>query len=279
MSTITVANVNLDSSGNNQIRFFGANSIQIVAGGANVAVINSSMLVLAASIIGSGFGGIINIQSFSANGTYTRSTGAGRALIFATGGGGGGGGAGLLANNAPGGAGGGAGATAIALINVASIATATITIGSGGSVSSGNTAGAAGSNTLFVNAATTYVSCNGGAGGATTNVPLASAAGGTGGVATFNSCLFSLSITGASGEATKCGPSAAPALPGKGGDGGGSFWGSGAPGSFNFHTATVVNGATAISPGSGGAGATANASTAATGGTGGNGLTVVFELS
>lgn len=275
MSTINVANVNFESTANNQLLYFGSNSVQIRAGGANVAVVNSTNFTLAASILASGFGGIVNVQSFSANGTYTRSAGVTKALIFTTGGGGAGGSAGLLTGGAPGGAGGGGGATAIALINVASIATATVTIGPGGTAAgTGNNAGGAGGNTTFVNAATTFISANGGNGGATSNVALAQSAGGGGGVATFNSCLFSLSIPGGLGGRGVAGA----VTTGRGGDGGSTFFGAGAVGALNYSTAAVITGATALLPGTGGAGGSANATTAVAGGAGATGFMLVLEI-
>lgn len=79
-------------------------------------------------------GSLLSTQVFTASGTYNRSAGVSTVLMFVTGGGGGGG---SDANRE-----GGGGATAIRFLNVASIASATITVGAGG-LSSGslNTAG------------------------------------------------------------------------------------------------------------------------------------------
>lgn len=42
MSTLQVTNIHLESTGNNRIQYSGSNTITIAAGGANVAVINST---------------------------------------------------------------------------------------------------------------------------------------------------------------------------------------------------------------------------------------------
>ena len=108
-------------------------------------------------LIGAGLvTGLINVQLITASGTYTKTTGARRALVFATGGGGGGGGSG------PGGTGGGGGAggTAIAFSDLTGVSTVTCTIGAGGAGNSG---------------------ANGASGGATSFGSLAVATGGVGG--------------------------------------------------------------------------------------------------
>jgi len=42
MSTLQVANIHLESTGNNRIQYDGSNTFTIAAGDANVAVINST---------------------------------------------------------------------------------------------------------------------------------------------------------------------------------------------------------------------------------------------
>lgn len=98
-----------------------------------------------------GFFGLISNQTFTSSGTWTRPTGVTRVLIFVTDGG-----QGLNTSSNVGGA---AGDTSIKLIDVSSITSATITIGSGSSqgsspASGGNSSWSDGSNTV-----------NGGSGG------------------------------------------------------------------------------------------------------------------
>ena len=46
MSTLQVANIHLESTGNNRIQYSGSNTITIAAGDANVAVINSTSFTI-----------------------------------------------------------------------------------------------------------------------------------------------------------------------------------------------------------------------------------------
>jgi len=51
MSTLQVANIHLESTGNNRIQYDGSNTFTIAAGDANVAVINSSSFGLSGTLI------------------------------------------------------------------------------------------------------------------------------------------------------------------------------------------------------------------------------------
>lgn len=108
-------------------------------------------------------GRLINIQLFTASGTYTPTSGTKRIRVKAVGGGGGGGGA--VANTtsgnisaAYGGSSGSYGETS--LIDATSISTVTVTVGGAGTASAG-TAGTAGGSTSFG----AYLTTPGGAGG------------------------------------------------------------------------------------------------------------------
>lgn len=46
MSTLLVANIHLESTGNNRIQFNGSNSFSIVAGGTNWATVNSTVMTV-----------------------------------------------------------------------------------------------------------------------------------------------------------------------------------------------------------------------------------------
>jgi len=80
-------------------------------------------------------GGGSNVQVFTANGTYTPTSGRKSAIVFCTGGGEAG--TEMATNNAIG-SGGGAGATAVAIVDISSGATRAVTVGAGGASSSGN---------------------------------------------------------------------------------------------------------------------------------------------
>ena len=118
--------------------------------------------VLLSDLVSNVTGALAGVQFFTASGTWTKETGATKALVFVVGGGGGGGGATQGVGFAAAGGGGGAGATCVEWITTGLGSTETITIGAAGSAGA-NTGG------------------NGGSGGASSFGSHNSAAGGSGG--------------------------------------------------------------------------------------------------
>jgi hypothetical protein len=179
-------------------------------------VAGNPLLAIAAT-----FGGLLNVQKFIADGTYTVSAGTRAILIFATGGGGGGGGAGT-ADTATGG-GGGAGATAIGFI-ASPAASYAVVIGAGGAagVATGGNGGAAGATTV---GGAGVLSANGGSGG-DGRATAGSTNGGLSGTTTAGSALISGVAGGDGGNGYRDGGGAT----GFSGIGGASLWGGGGRG-------------------------------------------------
>src|SRR5215472_1727772 len=138
--------------------------------------------------------GLVNVQVFTASATYIPTAGATKALVFCTAGGA----AGSISC-----AGGGAGGTAIALLSLSGVSSVVVTIGAGGTPTSGN--GNPGGNSSFG----TYAVAAGGA------PSLDDQHGGHGGVPTTGLLL----ITGGDGDSSVNNSA--------GGSGGPSFWGGG----------------------------------------------------
>lgn len=104
-------------------------------------------------------GGLMSVQTFTANGTWTKPVGINLIKVTVIGGGGGGGGTGSLDNSASSGAGGG---SAIKLIDVTPISSAAVTVGTGGAGGvAGDNNGASGTTSSFG----TFCSGTGGIGG------------------------------------------------------------------------------------------------------------------
>lgn len=164
-----------------------------------------------------------SIQSFTSSSTYTPTSGKTTFLVFATGGGGGSGSAAASTNLVSGG--GGGGGTAIRLYTSAEMgASASVTIGAGGTAGSQGTStpGGAGGSTVFTPAGTGLaITGAGGSGSATPSI-----SGGGGGGSTN-------SLFGISGQ--KGGT--ANNVAGGGGNNGASFWiggrGTGGAGVYN----------------------------------------------
>ena len=202
--------------------------------------------------------GLVNVQAFPASGTYLPTSGATKALIFATGGGGSG------SDVCGGGAGGGAGATAIALLSLSGVSSVVVTIGAGGASVGTSTTG--------------IVTLNGNAGGTTSFGSYAVAGGGQGGIAvsstSANGGLGGTATTGLvlipGGDGT-AGGQAWASNTAEGGVGGASFWGGGGGG--NTGSAGVVAANPARAYGAGGAGAFDDAS-----GAGKSGFVFVMEF-
>lgn len=207
-------------------------------------------------------GGLQSIQTFTANGTYTKPTGINRLKVIVTGGGGGGGG-GNPGYNARGG--GGAGGTAIKIIDASSITTETVTVGAAGSAGSANGSGDGG---------------GGGAGGTSSFGSHCSATGGYGGTTSVNPTSLTrgvgssgdLNITGGDGTHYEGGSSSTD----EGGstDGGASFWGGGGQGDGGGGS---FAGAPGQAFGSGGGGGQHNGTGSSAGGAGKAGLVYVEE--
>jgi hypothetical protein len=213
-------------------------------------------------------GRMLDVQVFTASGTYTPASGTTRAEVEVLGGGGGGGGASATSSSQLSvGAGGGAGS--YAKVIVASPGSVTVTIGAGGAGGSAGASGSGGSITSFGG----LVSCPGGGGG------------GSGTVATGASGQIGIGASGAG--CAVAGPSAEITSWGAPGENGFYFGnnvssGSGAPsvmggGSGNTN---MGNGGTTGSPGAGGSGAGCPASCAGhTGGAGTQGIVIIHEYS
>ena len=200
-------------------------------------------------------GGLQSVQTFTSSGTYTKPSGINKIRVYVTGAGGGGGGSTTISSyDYQSGAGGGAGGTAIKLLDASSITTETVTIGSGGAVSSGGT---------------------GGNGGTSSFGSHCSATGGTGGVrpGAFNNGMPG--GIGSSGDLNIRGQGGSGAVESNGGAltgglGGTSFWGGGAGTEWS---ASGLAGEL----GGGGAGAAGTSGTARPGGAGGAGVVYVEE--
>jgi hypothetical protein len=224
---------------------------------------------------GGGSGVLVNIQTFTANGTYTPSPGATTAQVIVTGGGGGGGGIlGTDTTNETVAGGGGAGGTAIDYVDLTNVTSVVVTVGTGGAggVNTGGTGTTGGSSSFGA-----FASANGGVGGvgsavnATGCAAVAGAmgAGGAGGTAS----LGAINITGGHGFVGSC---LAEVV--NGGAGAASYWGGGGPGALDPNANSAVAGGNANAYGAGGGGAAEeDATTGATGGTGAGGIVVVYE--
>jgi hypothetical protein len=122
--------------------------------------------------------GLSSVQVFTSSGTWTRPAGITKVIVEVQGAGGGGGHISHGANN--GGAGGGGG-YAKKLLDVSSVLSATITVGSAGTTGSGTSTGGTGGASSWADGVNTDVVGNGGVGGAAggSNVSYAGGAGGT----------------------------------------------------------------------------------------------------
>ncbi len=229
---------------------------------------------------GGGGSSTINIQAFTASGTYTPTAGMDYCIVISTGGGGGGGGADVTTTDSHAGAGGGGGAggTAIEMFSAATIgASQTVTIGAAGTAGSATngTSGGNGGDTTF-GALHTATGGTGGAGSGVTSAAFDSHAGGAGGVPTGGT----LNVTGGMGTAGWAAAnlaSAAAAKIGRGGDGGGSYWGSGGTGGAMSGT-VLVAAAAGVAYGSGGGGAATASNAGRAGGAGVAGVCLVIEF-
>ena len=215
-----------------------------------------------------GAGRLVNVQVFTASGTYTPTQGATRALVRAVGGGGAGGGvAATGAGASSGGAGGGAGAHGVRWID-GTLITQAVTIGAGGTPAAGATGGSGGTTSFGA-----LLSCPGGSGGAAGTAlssPGHSASGAPGGTAPLGASYGDAGSWGGvplvfSGSSALSGPGANSIFGGGGPP-------AGANGTVGF------NGSAASGRGSGGGGGLGcQTGTAVQGGAGTAGLIIVEE--
>lgn len=211
---------------------------------------------------------LLGVQTFTASGTYTPTSGCRYVKVTAIGAGGGGGGAyssssGASLNN--GGGGGGEGATAL-YYGTAGASVQTVTVGTGGPGGSGSSTGTTGGSTSF-GALAVAGGGLGGVGGNTTGIFNASR-GGAGGTASAGTILFN----GADGT-NGVGAGSSGDDMASGGNGGGRGGRGGAV--TDSGTQTGANGSGY--GGGGGGAARADAGTSLAGGTGANGIVIIEE--
>lgn len=212
-----------------------------------------------------GGGRLLTSRFVSASGTWTRPSGVRFVLVFALGAGGGGGGAAGGATTGAAGGGGGAGGLSIALLDVSSIASRTVTIGTGGvgGTSSGG---------------------DGGSGGTTAFGSDVVALGGSGGKG-MGAGTWGTAVTGGLGGTTSAGDTGFVGAPGDAGlrfDGGNVVSGSGAASFFGGgargNVGTVAGGAGSARGGGGSGGSVALSATGSAGGAGADGLLWIWEF-
>ena len=223
--------------------------------------------------ISGGISNLIRIQTFTADGTYTRSSGATKALVYVVGGGGGGGGIdGAGSSTSGAGGGGGAGGMAMKLITSGLGATESVTVGDGGSggAGSGGQDGSGGGSSSFGS----HCSATGGSGGnGGTSAAVSYATirlGGAGGV-------------GSSGDINTRGEPGSPGI-GAGtatseaasGSGGSTIFGGGARSADGDQNGRDCDDLTQAGAGASG-GCVTGTSGNYRGGNGANGIVVVFE--
>ena len=217
----------------------------------NAALVATTGTFSGAVSISGGISNLIRIQTFNADGTYTKSSGVTKALVYVVGGGGGGGGVdGQGAGNTGVGGGGGAGGMAMKLITSGLGDTETVTVGSGGGGGSGS--GGAGGSTAGSSSFGSHCSATGGSGGngqtASSPSNIGIRAGGDGGV-------------GSNGDINTKGQPGQPGIGGGtstnesiGGAGGMSIFGGGAKGKQGDSNGEDCDDLTQAGSGGGGAG-------------------------
>lgn len=221
--------------------------------------------------LGQATGRLLNIQVFSASGTYTPTAGAKTAIVDAQGAGGQGGGSAACSSSQNSfGTGGHSGSRAIVKISLTGVNSVAVTVGAGGSNGTAGNAGQTGATSSFG----TYASCPGGAGGGVLGPTTGSFIGGNSSALpspTISGVLQTiLSQQGNSGQPAIC-IAVGTALSGAGGISpaySGSVTGLNGTGT----------GSTGGQLGAGGSGAFSAASAAAQiGGSGQNGYVLVYE--
>lgn len=210
-------------------------------------------------------GQLVNIQTFTASGTWTPTAGTVDVVVEVRGSGGGGGGGDGTAGLSGAGGGGGQGGRSVGRFLAAVLgATEAVTVGNGGTggVGAGGAAGGAGGTVSF--GGPVLIQATGGAGGGGSGTSGNGANGGGGGLGS----LGDLNVNGQGG-----GASFSAVTDAMSGIGGGEGGGAGV-----FRAAAQALGA-AGTDGGGGSGGVSNASTSANGGAGGKGYVIVYEYS
>jgi len=215
--------------------------------------------------------GIINVQKFTANGTYVPTPGMTFAVADGVGGGGGGGGVLAASGTSYSAGGGGCGARAVKMLTAAMVgAGLAVTIGAGGAAGVGNGAGGAGTATTL-GAVLTAAPATGGAQGNAGLIPV----GGVGGLA--SSCVGDLVTDGMCGLPGGY-SSASSGVLFVGGQGGSGRWGAGGRGASAASGVSASAPAVTANTGCGGGGAAANnVATPSNGAAGSTGYLVVTE--
>jgi hypothetical protein len=232
-------------------------------------------------------GRLINIQSFTASGTYTPNASALQALVYVQGAGGGGGGADSDSTTAEAGVasgGNGGGFIQSAFIDVSAGGyTSTITIGSGGAGGAGEAAGTNGGDTVY-NDGTISLTAKGGTGGTTDSdnpsPDIARAPDSQANTVSNHTPILNIGTNPAENGVIM--ESTGGANKGSGGKGGNSFFGYGGRGGKSPTTTdtSVYAGGDAVGFGAGGGGAATRGAVAGSsfpGGDGTGGIIIIYE--
>lgn len=215
----------------------------------------------------------INMQIFTASGTYTPTAGLVYCIVEIVGGGGGGGGLPSVATYSNAGGGGGAGAYVRAVFSAADIGVSqSVTIGAGGAGGVSTTGSDGGSSTFGA-----LLTAGGGFGGPTTgSAATVGGAGGTGSATATNYIVFDGGY-GGTGTAIYT-TSGTTVIWAAGGQGGISYFGGASKGAVAYNVGSI-NGGAALSYGcGGGGGGVCNTVASSTGGDGADGICIVTEF-
>lgn len=228
----------------------------------------------------------LNVQSITASGNYTPTSGMKWCLVILTGSGAGGGGAdsSTTTNNLGVGGGGGAGATRWGFFSAATIGASqavTLPAGGAGGTAAGGTGSAPASATF--GALLTAPSGSGGQGKGTSTVAAMVSNGGAGGTVGSGGLFGAPGGDGSPGYGHIIDGTVGDGTYAMGGTGGASFWGGGGRGgtidSATIGASVTSSGASGPAPGSGGGGAVCSDTTAGAAGSAGTiGICVVIEF-
>lgn len=267
--TYTASNLLYSNGANTVTGLATANNGVLVTDGSGVPSISST---LPSGVITNITARLINVQTFTASGTYTKTSGTNTIIVYVIGAGGGSGGNAATAATptaASAGGGGSGGAAILFNYDASALAPQTVTIGAGGTAgaSGGGSAGGTGGTTSFgaICSATGGV---GGGGGTEQSVTCSGGVGGTAGVGSGGT----LNIKGGPGGYAINSP---PTFSATGGNGGDSILGGGGRGA----AATAAGIAGGAYGGGGGGSAAQNGGGAQAGAAGSDGLVIVYEFS